>query len=179
MHRIEMNDKNRNIDKSISHNICHHQQYIFSDFCAKLLFRTSKYYLTNFVGTMDSKETDFINISAHFMNQMKILRFDNNLYSLFLMQLIFLHKFYRLTALCLHVKAGSFKTILEICLFFKLLSRLWSICGQIFFAVYFRVSVQGVESLWGDYRFIPADWGSQQQICAILLFLKTFHYKND
>ena len=42
-----------------------------------------------------------------------------------------------------------------------------------------RVSVQGVESLWGDCRFIPADWGSQQQICAILLFLKTFHYKND
>ena len=24
-----------------------------------------------------------------------------------------------------------------------------------------RVSVQGVESLWGDCRFIPADWGSQ------------------
>ena len=23
-----------------------------------------------------------------------------------------------------------------------------------------RVSVQGVESLWGDWRFIPADWGS-------------------
>ena len=23
-----------------------------------------------------------------------------------------------------------------------------------------RVSDQGVESLWGDYRFIPADWGS-------------------
>ena len=23
-----------------------------------------------------------------------------------------------------------------------------------------RVSVQGVESLWGDCRFIPADWGS-------------------
>ena len=22
-----------------------------------------------------------------------------------------------------------------------------------------RVSVQGVESLWGDCRFIPADWG--------------------
>ena len=42
-----------------------------------------------------------------------------------------------------------------------------------------RVSVQGVESLWGDCRFIPAVWGSQQQICAILLFLKTFHYKND
>ena len=26
---------------------------------------------------------------------------------------------------------------------------------------FFRVSVQGVESLWGDCRFIPADWGSQ------------------
>ena len=26
---------------------------------------------------------------------------------------------------------------------------------------YDRVSVQGVESLWGDCRFIPADWGSQ------------------
>ena len=25
-----------------------------------------------------------------------------------------------------------------------------------------RVSVLGVESLWGDCRFIPADWGSQQ-----------------
>ena len=24
----------------------------------------------------------------------------------------------------------------------------------------YRVSVQGVESLWGDCRFIPADWGS-------------------
>ena len=24
-----------------------------------------------------------------------------------------------------------------------------------------RVSVQGVESLWGDCTFIPADWGSQ------------------
>ena len=23
-----------------------------------------------------------------------------------------------------------------------------------------RVSVQGVESLWGDCRFIPVDWGS-------------------
>ena len=23
-----------------------------------------------------------------------------------------------------------------------------------------RVSVQGVESLWGDCRFIPEDWGS-------------------
>ena len=26
---------------------------------------------------------------------------------------------------------------------------------------YIRVSVQGVESLWGECRFIPADWGSQ------------------
>ena len=26
--------------------------------------------------------------------------------------------------------------------------------------IWTRVSVQGVESLWGDYRFIPADWGS-------------------
>ena len=25
---------------------------------------------------------------------------------------------------------------------------------------FIRVSVQGVESLWGDCRFIPADWGS-------------------
>ena len=25
---------------------------------------------------------------------------------------------------------------------------------------FFRVSVQGVESLWGDCMFIPADWGS-------------------
>ena len=24
-----------------------------------------------------------------------------------------------------------------------------------------RVGVQGVESLWGDFRFIPADWGSK------------------
>ena len=23
-----------------------------------------------------------------------------------------------------------------------------------------RVSIQGVKSLWGDCRFIPADWGS-------------------
>ena len=45
-----------------------------------------------------------------------------------------------------------------------------------------KVSLLGVDSLWGDCTFIPADWGSQQQqqqICANLLFLKTFHYKND
>ena len=36
-----------------------------------------------------------------------------------------------------------------------------------------------VESLRGDCRFIPADWGSQQQIRALLLFLKTFYYKDD
>ena len=28
-----------------------------------------------------------------------------------------------------------------------------------------RVSVQGVESLWGDCRFMPADWGSIPLIC--------------
>ena len=42
-----------------------------------------------------------------------------------------------------------------------------------------KVSLLRVKSLWGDCTFIPADQGSQQQICAILLFLKTFHYKND
>ena len=42
-----------------------------------------------------------------------------------------------------------------------------------------RVSVQGVKSLWGKCMFILADWGSQQQICVILLFLKTFYYNND
>ena len=42
-----------------------------------------------------------------------------------------------------------------------------------------KVSLLGVDSLWGDCTFIPADWGSQQQIYATLLFLKTFHYKND
>ena len=31
-----------------------------------------------------------------------------------------------------------------------------------------KVSLLGVDSLWGDCTFIPADWGSQQQICAIL-----------
>ena len=31
---------------------------------------------------------------------------------------------------------------------------------NIFTSKNFRVSAQGVESLWGDYRFIPADWGS-------------------
>ena len=28
------------------------------------------------------------------------------------------------------------------------------------YSIELRVSVQGVESLWGDCRFIPADWGS-------------------
>ena len=27
-----------------------------------------------------------------------------------------------------------------------------------------KVSLLGVELLWGDRTFIPADWGSQQQI---------------
>ena len=34
--------------------------------------------------------------------------------------------------------------------------------------------VSQVDSLWGDCMFIPADWGSQQQICAILLFFEDF-----
>ena len=32
--------------------------------------------------------------------------------------------------------------------------------SEAFKILYARVSVQGVESLWGDCRFIPADWGS-------------------
>ena len=43
-----------------------------------------------------------------------------------------------------------------------------------------RVSVQGVESLWGDCRFIPADiWGHRSRFVLFCSFLKTFHYKND
>ena len=38
-----------------------------------------------------------------------------------------------------------------------------------------RVSIRGVKSLWVDRRFIPADQGSYWVICAILLFLNTFH----
>ena len=36
------------------------------------------------------------------------------------------------------------------------------ICGQLSKRIraISRVSVQGVESLWGVCRFIPADWGS-------------------
>jgi hypothetical protein len=35
-----------------------------------------------------------------------------------------------------------------------------------------RVSVQGVESLWGDCRFIQADWGSYVvvDLCYFALF---------
>ena len=34
-----------------------------------------------------------------------------------------------------------------------------------------RVSVQGVESLWGDCRFIPADWGViVVDLCYFALF---------
>ena len=33
-------------------------------------------------------------------------------------------------------------------------------CGGLFLCNRIRVSVQGVESLWGDCRFVPADWGS-------------------
>ena len=47
----------------------------------------------------------------------------------------------------------------------SLVSRHVLIDDEIFLNVsvvvkFFRVSVQGVESLWGDCRFIPADLGS-------------------
>ena len=35
-----------------------------------------------------------------------------------------------------------------------------SLVEGIISSIRFRVSVQGVESLWDDCRFIPADWGS-------------------
>ena len=35
-----------------------------------------------------------------------------------------------------------------------------STMNRLLISKYTRVSVQGVESLWGDCRFIPADWGS-------------------
>ena len=35
-----------------------------------------------------------------------------------------------------------------------------SLCQKSFRGLKGRVSVQGVESLWGDCRFNPADWGS-------------------
>ena len=38
---------------------------------------------------------------------------------------------------------------------------LWNLKFQHPEWVRYRVSVQGVESLWGDCRFIPADRGSQ------------------
>ena len=36
-----------------------------------------------------------------------------------------------------------------------------TVLNDLSFTIESRVSVQGVESLWGDCRFIPADWGSQ------------------
>ena len=39
-------------------------------------------------------------------------------------------------------------------------SRIFGIFYNLGFFFQTRVSVQGVESLWGDWRFIPADWGS-------------------
>ena len=36
--------------------------------------------------------------------------------------------------------------------------------------MYFRVSVQGVESLWGDCRFIPADWGHSSRFVLFCSF---------
>ena len=31
-----------------------------------------------------------------------------------------------------------------------------------------KVSLLGVDALWGDCTLILADWGSKQQICAII-----------
>ena len=36
----------------------------------------------------------------------------------------------------------------------------WSSIGPRITSRNTKVSIQGVESLWGDCRFIPADWGS-------------------
>ena len=36
-----------------------------------------------------------------------------------------------------------------------------TVLNDLSFTIESRVSVQGVESLWGDCRFILADWGSQ------------------
>ena len=37
-----MNDENRNIDKSINHNICHHQRYIFPRLLCEITFSNIK-----------------------------------------------------------------------------------------------------------------------------------------
>ena len=44
--------------------------------------------------------------------------------------------------------------------------------SEAFFFSFPRVSVKGVESLWGDCRFILADWGSQYvvDLCYFALF---------
>ena len=61
--------------------------------------------------------------------------------------------------------------------FYKFCNRLYSFLLRQFLSQFaiqkfrqIRVSVQGVESLWGDCRFIPADWGSQWQIVLFCSF---------
>ena len=41
----------------------------------------------------------------------------------------------------------------------------------------FRVSVQGVESLWGNCRFIQADWGHSSKFVLFCSFLRFFTKK--
>ena len=40
-----------------------------------------------------------------------------------------------------------------------------------------RVSVQGVESLWDDCRFIPADWGHSSRFELLCYFWRLFTIK--
>ena len=46
-----------------------------------------------------------------------------------------------------------------------------------YFNICIRVRVQGVESLWGDCRFIPADRGLYSMICAFCSFWRLFTRK--
>ena len=44
-------------------------------------------------------------------------------------------------------------------------------CDKLVICIKGRVSIQGVESLWGDCRFIPADWGvTVVDLCYFALF---------
>ena len=58
-------------------------------------------------------------------------------------------------------------------------SRLYSGWGRIKNKTIFPIGIARSSTSRGDCRFIPAHWGSQQQIFAILLFSKTFRYIND
>ena len=51
---------------------------------------------------------------------------------------------------------------------------IWWHCTKTNFCNFVRVSLQGVESLWGDCRFIPADQGSYWVIYAICSFWRLF-----